>query len=40
MNRPIITKWLVYIAVIVVCTIIGGDLGLLAAIALIYMLQE
>ena len=38
-NRPIIQKWLMYIAMIVVCTAIGGDFGLIAAIVLIYMLQ-
>lgn len=40
MNRPILTKWLAYIAIVIVCVVVGGDFGLIAALALIYMLQE
>lgn len=32
-------KWLSYVAIVLVCTAIGGDFGLIAAIAFIFMLQ-
>lgn len=32
-------KWAAYIALVLVCTAIGGDFGLIASIALIFMLQ-
>lgn len=32
-------KWLAYLAIIMAGIVIGGDFGLLAAIALIYLLQ-
>jgi hypothetical protein len=32
-------KWASYVLIVIVAVAIGGDFGLLAAIALIYMLQ-
>ena len=32
-------KWLAYLAIIMAGIVIGGDFGLIAAIALIYLLQ-
>ena len=32
-------KWIAYISIVLVCTAIGGDFGLIASIALIFMLQ-
>ena len=32
-------KWIAYISIVLVCTAIGGDFGLIASIALTFMLQ-
>ena len=39
-NGPIIKKWAAYIGLVIAGVAIGGDFGLLAALALIYMLQN
>lgn len=39
-NSPVIKKWLTYVGIVIAGVAIGGDFGLLAALALIYMLQE
>lgn len=39
MKNKQIKKWASYVLIIIAATAIGGDFGLLAAIALIYMMQ-
>lgn len=39
MKNKQLAKWCSYVAIIIAGVAIGGDFGLLAAIALIYMLQ-
>lgn len=40
MNKSAFKKWLMYVAIIIICTAVGGDFGLLAGLALIFMLQS
>lgn len=38
-DKTKIKKWLLYVAIIVLGSAIGGDFGLLAGLVLIFMLQ-
>ena len=39
MNKSKVRKWLSYVAIVAICSWIGGDFGLLASLVLIFMLQ-
>lgn len=39
MKNKQLKKWVSYVLIIIAAVAIGGDFGLLAAIALIYMMQ-
>lgn len=39
-NNSVIAKWLAYVAIVIAGCVVGGDFGFIAAIALIYMLQN
>ena len=38
-DKAKLKKWLAYVGIIVFCTAIGGDFGMLAGLFLIFMLQ-
>lgn len=38
-RKTIVCKWLGYLALIVAMTAIGGDFGLIAALALVFLLH-
>lgn len=37
MKKSVLTKWLMYVGIMVFCTLIGGDFGMLAGLFLIFM---